>query len=78
MEKIKRLTPWDIFDLWETDAGKMNFADTWDRNKFRFTVRFHDDGSGFDGAWYKAQIDTDLFHLPRGFGHRKYEVISNG
>ena len=30
------------------------------------------------GAWYKAQRDTDLFHLPRGFGHRKSEVISNG
>lgn len=25
MEKIKRLSPWEIFDLWETDAGKMDF-----------------------------------------------------
>ena len=28
MEKIKRLSPWEIIDLWETDAGTMDFADT--------------------------------------------------
>lgn len=65
MEKIKRLSPWDIFDLWETDAGKMNFAGTWDRSKLRFTVRFHDDGSGFDHT-SSAEIDGAFFmQMPR-------------
>lgn len=68
MEKIKRLAPWDIFDLWETDAGKMGFADTWDRDTLRFTVHFHDDSSG---------NDSDIFP---GVGATPgmFEVISHG
>lgn len=65
MEKIKRLAPWDIFDLWETDAGKIGFADTWDRDTLRFTVHFHDDSSGFDHT-SSAEIDGAFFmQMPR-------------
>ena len=65
MEKIKRLTPEDIFDLWETDAGKICFSDIFGLDGIRFTVHFHDDGSGFDHT-SSAEIDGAFFmQMPR-------------
>lgn len=66
MEKIKGLSPWEIFDLWETDAGKMDFADTDYLDQLRFRVHLHDARTGFDHT-STAYIDgAFFFQMPRG------------
>lgn len=60
MEKIKRLSPWEIFDLWETDAGTMDFADTDYLDQLRFRVHLHDARTGFDHT-STAYIDGAFF-----------------
>lgn len=65
MEKIKRLSPWEIFDLWETDAGKMDFADTYDRDQLRFRVHLHDARTGFDHTSTAYMDGAFFFQMPR-------------
>lgn len=65
MEKIKRLSPWEIFDLWETDAGKMDFADTDYRDQLRFRVHLHDARTGFDHTSTAYMDGAFFFQMPR-------------
>lgn len=65
MEKIKSLSPWEIFDLWETDAGKMDFADTGYRDQLRFRVHLHDARTGFDHTSTAYMDGAFFFQMPR-------------
>ena len=65
MEKIKRLSPWEIFDLWETDAGTMDFADTDYLDQLRFRVHLHDARTGFDHTSTAYVDGAFFFQMPR-------------
>ena len=65
MEKIKNLSPWEIFDLWETDAGTMDFADMYDRDQLRFRVHLHDARTGFDHTSTAYMDGAFFFQMPR-------------
>jgi len=65
MEKIKSLSPWEIFDLWETDAGTMDFADMYDRDQLRFRVHMHDAHTGFDHTSTAYMDGAFFFQMPR-------------
>lgn len=65
MEKIKSLSCWKIFDLWKTDAGKMDFADSYDRDQLRFRVHLHDARTGFDHTSTAYMDGAFFFQMPR-------------
>ena len=65
MEKIKSLSPWEIFDLWGTDAGKMDFADTDYLDQLRFRVHLHDARTGFDHTSTAYMDGAFFFQMPR-------------
>lgn len=65
MGKIKGLSPWEIIDLWETDAGTMDFADTDYLDQLRFRVHLYDAHTGFDHTSTAYVDGAFFFQMPR-------------